>query len=85
MQIRESCKARSLTARWWLVLLLGACNNSVPPQTKGPEQVAKVVPASGQGESTEPRVGPGPSGAPVETAPPNVPELRPAFEGQTRA
>ncbi len=27
----------------------------------------------------------GPQGAPVETAPPNVPELSPAFPGQTRA
>jgi glucose/arabinose dehydrogenase len=40
--------------------------------------------ADGQGESTKPRVGPNP-GAPVETAPPNVPEFKPAFEGQTRA
>lgn len=67
-----------------LVLLLVACNRT-PAQTKGPEQVATVVPADGQGESTEPRVGPTPSGAPVETAPPNVPEFKPAFVGQTRA
>lgn len=67
-----------------LVLLLFACN-STPAQTKGPEQVAKVVPAAGNGQSTEPRVGPNPSGAPVETAPPNVPERKPAFAGQTRA
>lgn len=72
------------TSSWLLILLLGACNTT-PPQTKGPEQVAKVVPAGGQGEPTEPRVGPSPSGAPVETAPPNVPEFKPAFAGQTRA
>ena len=30
-------------------------------------------------------LGPNPSGAPVETAPPNVPENKPAFAGQTRA
>src|SRR5687768_10670760 len=65
-------------------LLLAACNKT-PPQTKGPEQVAQVVPADGNGQATEPRVGPNPSGAPVETAPPNVPEFKPAFAGQTRA
>jgi aldose sugar dehydrogenase len=67
-----------------LLLLLAACN-STPSRTKGPEQTAKVVAADGQGESTEARVGPNPSGAPVETAPPNVPEFKPAFAGQTRA
>lgn len=67
-----------------LVVLLVACNRS-PAQTKGPEQVTKIVPADGQGESTKPLVGPNPSGAPVETAPPNVAEFKPAFVGQTRA
>jgi len=32
-----------------------------------------------------PRTGAIPAGAPVETAPPNVPEFKPAFPGQTRA
>jgi len=67
-----------------LLMLLAACNRT-PSQTKGPEQVAQVVPADGNGQATEPRVGPNPSGAPVETAPPNVPELKPAFAGQARA
>lgn len=51
------------------------------------EEVAKVVPgeSEGEGESTEPRVGPHPADRPVETAPPNVPEFKPAFAGQTRA
>jgi glucose/arabinose dehydrogenase len=66
-------------------LLLAACNSSVPPHTKGPEQLAEVVPADGKGEATAPRVGPISAGVPVETAPPNVPEFKPAFEGQTRA
>lgn len=66
------------------VMLLGACN-STPARTRGPEQAAKVVAADGQGQSTEARVGPNPSGAPVETAPPNVPGFKPAFAGQTRA
>jgi len=66
------------------VSLLAGCHQN-PPETKGPEQVSKVVPADGKGQPTEPRVGPNPSGAPVETAPPNNPQFKPAFEGQTRA
>jgi glucose/arabinose dehydrogenase len=69
---------------WLCCALLAACNKT-PPQTKGPAQVAQVVPADGNGQATEPRVGPNPSGVPVETAPPNVPEFKPAFDGQTRA
>jgi glucose/arabinose dehydrogenase len=65
-------------------LSLAACNRA-PAHSKGPQHVAEVVPADGHGQSTEPRVGPNPSGAPVETAPPNVPAFKPAFEGQTRA
>jgi aldose sugar dehydrogenase len=72
------------TANRWLVLLLAACNGT-PSSTKGPEQVAKVTPEDGNGQSTEPRVGPNQSGAAVETAPPNVPEFKPAFAAQTRA
>src|SRR6187402_4007468 len=66
-----------------LVASLAACSGS-PVVTKEPEQDSHVVPADGKGESTEPRVGTT-SGAPVETAPPNVPEFKPAFAGQTRA
>lgn len=43
-----------------------------------------MQPAEGEGQETRPRVG-GQPGAPVETAPPNVPEFKPAFAGQTRA
>jgi glucose/arabinose dehydrogenase len=60
-----------------------ACE-SKPPNVHHPEQVAGVVEADGKGESTAARVGPT-DGAPVETAPPNVPEFQPAFTGQTRA
>jgi len=67
-----------------VLLLLAACNRT-PPHTTGPERAAKVVPADGEGQATEPRVGPNPSGTPVETAPPNVPEFKPAFAAQTRA
>ena len=64
-------------------LLLSACGGS-PVVTHEPEQVAEVRPAAGEGQATEPRVGPS-DGQPVETAPPNVPEFRPAFPQQTRA
>lgn len=43
-----------------------------------------MVKADGKGEATVARVGPS-DGAPVETAPPNVPEFKPAFPQQTRA
>jgi aldose sugar dehydrogenase len=67
-----------------LSLLLG-CSKQPSPQPIQPEQRAKVVPADGDGESTEPRVGPNPERRPVETAPPNVPDFKPGFPGQTRA
>src|SRR6478752_3557733 len=72
------------TSTWLLVPLLAACHQN-PPETKGPEQVSKVVPADGKGQATEPRVGPAPAGVPVETAPPNNPQFKPAFAEQTRA
>lgn len=67
-----------------LAVLVG-CSKQPAPRELQPEQTAKVVPAEGHGESTEPRVGPNPDEKPVETAPPNVPEFKPAFPGQTRA
>jgi aldose sugar dehydrogenase len=65
--------------------VLVSCSKQPTPRELQPEQAAKVVAAEGHGESTEPRVGPNPQEKPVETAPPNVPELKPAFPGQTRA
>jgi len=64
--------------------LLGACSRAPSPSSHQPEQTPHVVKAAGKGEATAPRDGPNP-GLPVETAPPNVPENRPAFPGQTRA
>jgi glucose/arabinose dehydrogenase len=61
---------------------LAACNKS-PPATQN-QHTPRIVPAEGKGEPTKPRVGPNP-GVPVETSPPNVPEFKPAFVGQTRA
>ncbi|RYZ03082.1 MAG: PQQ-dependent sugar dehydrogenase [Myxococcales bacterium] len=68
-----------------VVSLVFGCSKQPAPQATQPEQVAKVVPAAGKGESTEPRVGPNPDDQPVETAPPNVPDFKPAFPEQTRA
>jgi glucose/arabinose dehydrogenase len=63
--------------------LLSACAEN-PAVMREPEQVAQVEPAEGQGQATEPRVGPS-TGQPVETASPNVPGFKPAFAQQTRA
>ena len=51
-----------------------------------PDQSGNLAPGRAEGsQQTAPRTGPNPEGAPVETAPPNVPEFKPAFPGQTRA
>ncbi|HEY0468155.1 MAG TPA: PQQ-dependent sugar dehydrogenase, partial [Polyangiaceae bacterium] len=71
---------RVLLSGLWLL----ACG-STPVVTHEPEQAAEVRPADGSGQATEPRVGPSNGGSPVETAPPNVPEFKPAFAQQTRA
>jgi len=63
-------------------IVLAACSRKPAPIEQ--QTTPKVVPADGQGQATEPRVGPNP-GVPVETAPPNVPTNKPAFAGQTRA
>lgn len=63
---------------------LCCCSRTAEPKKQQPERVPRVVPADGEGQSTKPRVGPNP-GVPVETAPPNVPEFKPAFAEQTRA
>jgi aldose sugar dehydrogenase len=68
-----------------VIPLLFGCNKQPTPQAIQPEQVAKVIPAEGSGESTEPRVGPNPEGQPLETGAPNVPEFKPAFPEQVRA
>jgi aldose sugar dehydrogenase len=63
------------------VLVLSCNRQAAPPQEAGNE----IVTAKGRGQPTAARVGPASEGAPVETAPPNVPEFKPAFAGQTRA
>ena len=78
-----SCHARATAALF--VLLLAACGRGKAQQTRGTEPTTKVVPAQGSGHDTAPAAGTKPSGAPLETAPPNVPEFKAAFAGQTRA
>jgi glucose/arabinose dehydrogenase len=56
-------------------LVIAACNRAASP---GKQE------ATAEGQPTVPRTGSN-TGAPVETAPPNVPEFKPAFAGQTRA
>ncbi len=63
-------------------LVAFACNRS--GERRSQDVTARVEPAGGSGQETVPQVGPQASG-PVETAPPNVPEFKPAFPGQTRA
>jgi glucose/arabinose dehydrogenase len=62
-------------------LVLSGCGRSSTPSQQRPPTIEH---ADGKGESTKPWVGAA-SGIPVETAPPNVPEFKPAFPGQTRA
>src|SRR4051812_24954750 len=62
--------------------LVSACNRDAAAGKKARNE---IVPAEGKGQVTVPRVGPTGGEAPVETAPPNVPEFKPAFAGQTRA
>jgi glucose/arabinose dehydrogenase len=73
-----------LTATLLVVIpaLVSACSRHVPPRK---DARSEIVAAEGRGQETAARVGPVQGGAPVETAPPNVPEFKPAFPGQTRA
>lgn len=47
--------------------------------------VASSASCANDGNDSRPRSTPDPKGGPLETAPPNVPEFKPAFPGQTRA
>jgi glucose/arabinose dehydrogenase len=62
--------------------LLFACSRHAPPRKEAKNE---VVAAEGRGQPTVARVAPVEGDKPVETAPPNVPEFKPAFPGQTRA
>ncbi len=74
--------------KWaWLgcvLIVLAACNRSAAPGSSDTQSNARVEPAGGKGENTEPQVGAQAKG-PLETALPNVPEFKPAFPEQTRA
>lgn len=73
------------TAACLAVLLVGgsaACQRKEKPGAPS----GSLAPGGAKGsQESVPRTGPNPAGAPIETAPPNVPEFKPAFPGQTRA
>lgn len=62
------------------------CRKNAPPKPSQ-EPTAEVRAAGDEDQHAVPRVEPESARpkAPVETAPPNVPEFKPAFDGQTRA
>ncbi|NVJ23812.1 PQQ-dependent sugar dehydrogenase [Myxococcus sp. AM011] len=67
-----------------LLSFAGAAHGQAPAKPTKPS--GNMAPGGAAGsQQSEPRQGPNPTGAPVETAPPNVPEFKPAFPGQTRA
>ena len=82
LRAQDPCMARTAFALVCSLVLLPACSRK--PEVNQERQSPRVVPAEGQGQRTEPQVGAKAEG-PVETAPPNVPESKPAFAGQTRA
>jgi glucose/arabinose dehydrogenase len=78
--------------RMWMKSLGLAALLSVPAWAQGQsarppsDQNGNLAPGRARGsQQTEPRQGPAAPGTPLETAPPNVPEFKPAFPGQTRA
>lgn len=69
-----------------LVLAVASLTTSLGhAQQKERDQSGNLAPGGAQGQQTQERRGPVPKGAPLETAPPNVPELEPVFPAQTRA
>lgn len=79
-QRKHAVTAGSFVAATALVGLAACSKPPVPSQRQAPA----VVEAEGKGEATKPWVG-ATSGVAVETAPPNVPNAKPAFPEQTRA
>lgn len=74
-------RSRATLSYVLFAVLAAACSRNQPTGSASNEA---VIPAGGDGQETIPRAEPR-GDAPLETAPPNVPELEPAFEGQTRA
>lgn len=76
-------RAFALGALGWACSRTPTASNS-SSSVVTPSANPHVVSAEGEGQATKALVAAN-SGAPVETAPPNVPEFKPAFAGQTRA
>jgi glucose/arabinose dehydrogenase len=71
-----------------VIVALATLTPAAHAQQKGStsDQSGNLAPGrGGDSQQSIPRAEGGPAGAPVETAPPNVPEFKPAFAGQTRA
>jgi aldose sugar dehydrogenase len=72
-----------LTATFTAVLLTAG---AAVCQSAKDRPSGSLAPGGAKGsQKSVPRTGANPGGAPIETAPPNVPEFKPAFPGQTRA
>lgn len=74
-------RSMSRTATLSLSLLIASGSMAAT----GPLRRTHCTGSSSDGQQSVPRKTPDPKGAPLETAPPNVPEFKPAFPGQTRA
>ncbi|NMO14279.1 PQQ-dependent sugar dehydrogenase [Pyxidicoccus fallax] len=70
-----------------LAALLSGLGSAYGQSPRSPsEQNGNLAPGGAKGsQQTQPREDAAAQGAPLETAPPNVPEFKPAFPGQTRA
>ncbi len=66
-----------------IALLSGCAKNNGERSARAQSEAAASNQVAGSAPAAEGE--PSPSGKPVETGPPNVPELEPAFPGQTRA
>ena len=75
-----------LTTAALIAMSLAACEDAVGQSNQnGPGSGNRAPGGAAGSQPSIPRTGGAATGAPVETAPPNVPEFRPAFAGQTRA
>jgi glucose/arabinose dehydrogenase len=72
-----------LTTAALVAISLAACGDAVSQSNQNGPGSGNRAPGGAQGSQAS--VPQGRPGAPVETAPPNVPEFKPAFAGQTRA
>src|SRR5687767_9803969 len=77
---------------WIIVIALAGCNKQPASSPSQPQQGVEPSATAAQPQATTPPAAqaqapaqPQPPAGPVETLPPNAPDQKPAFEGQTRA